>query len=146
MYKTTSRNLQKVRGRDCSMPKLRPRKVDARATADELLDFTSGDKPFNAHLDEMRLAVKRLRGTTKLRPGQLAKLLNDDGLRTNHGQHWNERRVILLTRLLAEQSRKRAKAAKALPNPVVPSATSKAPLSPAEGARRLSVLGRIKGG
>lgn len=75
--------------------------------------------------------------------GQLAKLLNAEGWTTAQGRRWNERRVILLLRFLAEQASRRRRVN------VVASDTfagnRRTPLTQEEVARRLSALGRIKG-
>lgn len=145
MYKTTSKSMQKGMGRDIPRKKPIIRHPRARATEDELREFNTGETPKDVLLDQLRPVLKRLRGSTKPRPGQLAKLLNAEGWTTAQGRRWDERKVTLLLRLLAEQSaRRRSLKAKTTPPAKRPSATEREPLSPEEVARRLSALGRVK--
>jgi hypothetical protein len=147
MYKTTSKSMQKG-GRDIPRKKPIIRHPRARATEEELRDFNTGETSKDDLLDQLRPVLKRMRGTTKPRPGQLAKLLNAEGWTTAQGRRWDERKVTLLLRLMAEQSaRRRTQRAAAAPPKKPSNAASheREPLSPEEIARRLSALGRIKG-
>ena len=143
MYKTTSKFMQAGRGRD--VPRAKPviRHPRARATEDELREFNTGETTLDDLLDQLRPVVKRLRVAKGVSPGQLAKLLNAEGWTTAQGRRWNERRVILLLRFLAEQASRRRRVN------VVASDTfagnRRTPLTQEEVARRLSALGRIKG-
>jgi hypothetical protein len=93
-------------------PTMRDRR--AKITADELHEFNTAQMPLNVLLDQLRPVIKDLsRGETKPSPGQLAKLLNAKGWKTAQGRLWNERRVILLLRLMAEQSARRRRSPKA---------------------------------
>ncbi|MBW0149981.1 MAG: hypothetical protein KXJ53_02115 [Phenylobacterium sp.] len=142
MYKTTSKSMQRG-GRDIPRKKPILRHPRARATEDELREFSTGETPQDDLLDQLRPVVKRLRGANNLRPGQLAKLLNAEGWTTAQGRRWDERKVVLLLRLLAEQAARRRTVRATAPKPVT--ANGRAPLSPEEVARRLSVLGGVKG-
>lgn len=142
MYKTTSRFMQTGMGRDIPRKKPVLRHLRARATEDELREFNTGETPQDDLLDQLRPVVKRLRGSKTLRPGQLAKLLNAEGWTTAQGRRWDERRVVLLLRLLGEQAARRRTIKAVASKPV--KANEQTSLSPEEVARRLSALGRVK--
>ncbi len=116
MYKAASKFMQAGMGRDIPRKKPVVRHPRARATEDELRDFNTGETPQDDLLDRLRPVVKRLCASKTLTPGQLAKLLNAEGLTTAQGRRWDERRVVLLLRLLSAQ--KASRTIKSVPKPV----------------------------
>jgi hypothetical protein len=142
MYKMASKNLLRTGWRDIPRKKLVLRNPKARATADELLEFETSQKPLQALLNELRPIIKRLRAAGHDRPSKIALKLNAEGRKTAQGRRWSERRVILLLRLLS-QGRNRRKAPPK--RPAVPSQVVVEKLSsPEEMIRRLIEPGRIK--
>jgi hypothetical protein len=122
MYKTFSRWMQAAAwGWNAQHEKPKPiiRSPRRKITADELREFNTVRMPMNVLLDQLRPVIKDLRRDgTKPSPGQLAKLLNAKGWKTAQGRQWDERRVVLLLWLMAEQSaRQRSLKAKAAPKP-----------------------------
>ena len=93
--------MQKANGRDILRRKPHLRSPTARMLKDELLDFNTATKPKKVLLEELRPVVRRLRLNRPMTAGSMAVLLNAEGLRTAQDRRWNERRVILLLRLLS---------------------------------------------
>ena len=114
-------------------------------TEAELVHFSFGNRTKDRVLGDLEPIVWKLAENGFRKPADVARLLNNQGVRTACGELWTRQLARLLLDFLYDrrQHRRAAVRSAASRGPVAAPITSDEPLSTEEIIRRLSGLGRI---